>query len=665
MKTHRFSRWMLTAAVALVAGLGLYWAVGPGGTGGDVRTAERGADATPVRGGSAASAATSAATSAAKTPGPGAQPLTSAQTAALGKGCERLEDVALSYEAAVSSTVDIESGRLGLPQGVVPKGLQREGRFALDIQAMTPERDGTVALVALRDLRGDAFDVEGLERPFLIRVGYDCQIVGFAHHEETTRAVAKRQQSLLYAFAFRWNTDPDATYHGQNSVGFFAAQSDAVAEGDAFVLSQTVSHYERLWGTEGVGRLFALVPQRSRATVRLTGDGWFETYEAREVLVGEGIRLATAVSAHAIAVRDDALEGADRDTSHYVWRNLLPEETEGRAAREVTAADLRARAAVAPLSVQQSVDAYVARVAAGEGIADTWPPLMHYLEAHPDAAGEVLQKVKAGEIPAEATAGVYVALGRARTEEAKAVLMSVVHDGAAPAFERTRAMFALVDRDDVDESFAQQLAALSGTDTVLERESLLALGALAGLQKNPKITAIAKHVVEASLRTGGPGTALSPAFGALANIGDASMLPHAAKASHSADYTLREAAAISARRLRPEESEALVADWLARERHPDVKRRLYRTTYLQTADTHEAVGVKVAQRAIYDLRSMPDVMTRKSIVRLLGTVADTMPEAREALMTQLPRELEQKEAGIYEVVAQQLAPEDVRAALGL
>lgn len=187
-----------------------------------------------------------------------------------GTGCDSLGEEAFSYEVEVTSDSQFEAEALGLPDGVIPETVKQTGRFSMDLLPVGMDRDGTVLLGAFRDLSGRGLDEPALAKPFLMRVGYDCQVRAFAHHESTTRPIGRRQQALLFSLAWRFQPSAPEAYHGANSIGFFQAHAHATAEGEALVVHQEVAHYERLWERGALGQVFELVPEASEVTVRLT-----------------------------------------------------------------------------------------------------------------------------------------------------------------------------------------------------------------------------------------------------------------------------------------------------------------------------------------------------------------------------------------------------------
>jgi hypothetical protein len=306
----------------------------------------------------------------------------------------------------------------------------------------------------------------------------------------------------------------------------------------------------------------------------------------------------------------------------------------------------------------------------GAGIQQVWPELSYYLEARPEETDTLVSMMKRDEISTEASPAFYIALGRARTAQAREALLSIMRDEVAPTVERVRAMFGLVDRADVGVALAQEFSTMSlsisrgksDAERVLGREALLAVGALAGMHDDAEVKEIAVQAAALAIADGDDATERRPGYGALANIGDPANLRFAEAASHSRDPREREAAAIVIRRMHPRDTSDFVAGWLARETDAHVKEALYTTVDLQTIDTQVAVGPRLVDQALYDLATEPRVITRDAILDILGRASRESPRAKQALIDHIPRAL-QDDTGIYDTIVRHLDPDEIRAAI--
>jgi hypothetical protein len=597
-------------------------------------------------------------------------------------GCRFQVGETLGYSIVVrtDATVDPQRAGLGAGRGNGPVEVHKAVRTDLQLKALTVDADkGAVLLAAYRNLQGDT-EAPNLAAPFLLRVDPTCRLAGYARFEKTPSAFGRTQQAIAHELAWRW-TEGDATVEepGENGIGAYVARHAAVNGTDGPRFERTVLTYTAQWSAgqaPGAGGPVTPAIPRSSSLVVEPGDGaWFQSMRGDETL--EGISATdshTVLAVKRIAPEPRAFDAASIDQKRYVWEDLLPRTFMVRALPEVTQRDLRERDAMRALTLEQTLAGFLARVRSGQNFSETWPALKVYLEARPEMARELMRRLRANELPAEAEAAAFLALGKAMTPEAREALLATMRDGSAEVIDRSRSLFALVDRPDVDAGLAREMAtnamAISSggsrAERIYARESALAVGMMTGLRGDtePDIKEVAVAAVPQLLALGNTATSLSPAFGAIGNIGDPAMLSYVSPYTESPDPAVREAAARSVRRMSPQETGAFEASWLERETDPNVKRELYSTISKQSYDAQQPVAAGVVQRAIADLQSNPGLLTRKAIIQILGPLAATDPQAKAALMNQIAYETKQS-SGLYSVIAGFLSPADVATAVGL
>jgi hypothetical protein len=590
------------------------------------------------------------------------------------------ETLGYSIDVRTDATVDPQRAGLGAGRGNGPVQVHKAVRTDLQLKTLTVDADkGAVLLAAYRNMQGDT-EAPNLAAPFLLRVDPACRIAGYARFDKTPSAYGRTQQAIAHELAWRW-TEGDATVDeaSENGIGAYVARHAAVDGTDGPRVERTVLTYTALWSSGqapgGGGRAAPAVPRGSSLVVD-PGDGaWFQSMRGDETLQGISATDSHTVLAVArIAPEPRAFDAASIDQKRYVWEDLLPRTFMLRALPEVTQRDLRQRDAMRGLTLDQALAAFLRRVKSGQNFSETWPELKVYLEARPEMARELMRRLRANELPPEAEAAAFLALGKAMTPEAREALLATMRDSSAEVIDRSRSLFALVDRPDVDVSLAREMAtnALaidsggSRAERIYARESALAVGMMAGLRGDtePDIKAVAVAAVPQLLALGDTATSLSPAFGAIGNIGDPAMLAYVSPYTESPDAAVREVAARSVRRMAPQETGDFEAAWLQRETDPNVKRELYSTISKQSYDAQQPVAAGVVQRAIADLQSNPGLLTRKAIIQILGPLAATDPQAKAALMNQIAYETKQS-SGLYSVIAGYLSPADVAAAVGL
>ena len=462
-------------------------------------------------------------------------------------GCEFGRGDAVSLAVIIDTQAQIRPSVLGLSEANSAVDMSSHTRFNLDAKALAVTEDhGAIVLAKFRDIQSDSLDqLDALGHPFLVLIERDCGISKFARLDVAPLAAARSQQALVHELHFKWHDDASPVESaGHNGIGSYLARFGVGEDSGGAFVQRRIVRYDEMWDADSAqSPRFGEFPEQSLLTVRVGPGPWFASMMGNEQLVGEGSQSTSRVSASTVDTPEGAFNGIPHDQARYVWEDLLPRQLLVRARRPVTDMDRRRYAAVAHLSLEESVDAYVERVAARVGFQDTWPALTDYLEARPEAATPLIHKLQDGQIPGEATAGIYVALGRARTAEARTVLLAVARDQGAPSFERARAMFALVDRDDVDAEVAEFLhSQTQSMSAAMGREAALALGALDGLQANPEIHHVAVDAADRILAQGrDDARALRPAFGLIGNMGDSSMLPRLEPYTRHPDPDVREA----------------------------------------------------------------------------------------------------------------------------
>ena len=418
-------------------------------------------------------------------------------------------------------------------------------------------------------------------------------------------------------------------------------------------------------------------PSKSLMTVLVESGPWFKTLASNETLTGENAKMKSQFAARRYKTPDGTFGAIDHDLSHYEWGTWLDRQVQVVQAddddrRPFSERNRERYEQLRKLSPVQSLQALVDRVQGGASMAEAWPELRDYLEAKPEATRGVVEHLKAGHVPPHSSALVYIALGNAKTPQARDELLGIATAENAPAMSRTRAMFSLVDRNDVGPDFARTLsqqtsAITSGGDSngrFIARESALALGAMAGLKGNPTVKQIAIETVDQMLSAAGNRAVyLRPAFSTLANIGDAKLLSRIEPYTKSSIDEIRDAATVAIRRMHPKDTEAFVAEWLDRETSPIVRQSLYKIMDRQTHDTKTPLSPRLVTRSIADLKARPDRITSKSIIRMLGQAAKTSKDAKQALLDQVPIELAKNDFGQYKSIIRHLEPDELREAI--
>lgn len=531
----------------------------------------------------------------------------------------------------------------------------------LDLEVLSATDAAAVLVGRYREVTAPAsMHPEELTAPFLVEVDARCELRRFAHHTQAPLRGARSQQALLWETAWRF-VAAEEPFASQNGTGAYTAVALAVADEGGVVLHRRIRRYEQLWGAEVEG-----VTPDAVVTVRPGAGPWFETLDASERVALPSQERATSVSLRRLPGAGEALGVVS--LADFTWANLLPQDFGRREPRPVSRVDRARREQVAALSPAQALATLTDKVTQRVGIEGQWPELSAWLEVHPKKTEEVVGALRREELPPEALDGFFIALGNARVPEARDALLALKRDGRAPPMIRVRATFSLLDREDVGEDLARELAqdaeALSGEPTrseaFLANEALLALSTMAGLRGEPGVTTVAEASVRKALVSAPTPHRTRVALKALANLGDPKLLPLAEPYTRAVDWKTREAAARIFLRMKPAATNPVALAWLARERDPLVRRRLYRTVERQHFDAKATTAGELARRALEDLRGEESLMTRKALIRLLvRSEVVQEPAVRAVLKQQALVELE-KGSGLLDEIAPHLTPEEVR-----
>lgn len=457
---------------------------------------------------------------------------------------------------------------------------------------------------------------------------------------------------------------------GTDATGVFAA---TVARGDADgrTVQRRIHNYRRLWDVQAT----SVVVDKAFLTVRRDAGVWFASMSGEGSLRGGGMTSARTTLRASSHEPDPALFAqASREEASYVWEDLLPGAASPLLSSSMTAAQVADREKFKHVTPDAALDQFLRDCQSNGNIDAQWRGLAAYFEARPETIPRFRRTLAENLLPPAARAPAFLALGRARVPEAREALVAINRDRSTTVLNRSQAAILLAVRSDVDISLARSLradamrlpdrAAAPPAERAYARSAVLALGIMGNVQRDrvPDAATEAKATIADLLPLARTATELSPVFGAIGNLGDVSFLPEAERWSRHADAEIRMNAAVMIRRIPLERSESVVLDWLAREASPGVKRAIY-ATLRGVLDDHPAdLSPALALQAARDLRAQPDIITRQALVRILGPQAAKSPEAKAALLAQVPLEAGRAD-GLYTLLSQYLPGDEVSAAL--
>jgi hypothetical protein len=570
-----------------------------------------------------------------------------------------------SYSGSVRSSISIQ----GMPQPVeATQAYSAKLAFEL-VDASTP---GEWVLLGqfselsetLRKSHGPAF-----ESPFLVKVGAACDVRGYARLSSVSKKAAQVQQVAMHDLFVKYPTEERGEMTYENGTGLARAAFARDANGAS--LTRNIKSYEMAWRVKNT---FQVTQSFARATL---DSSWLESFQSHEGISGGLVKgaVSTLELKKEVAGTAKIAAASSRNLTDYRWENLLsglyvdaPAETDVAA---VPSAELPYVEAMKNQNIEGAFSGLLTKVDEKVNIEEQWHEMAGYLNGHPEKISEFAQAITEDEFPEQAKAVSFLVLNKTVHPQARDALLELRANPASSMGDRTRASLALVTRKDVGIEFANSLKteALSSSSVVAEddflaRSSLLHLGIMGSTHRDSaKVTEVARDAVKTQLNSAGQDTyLLSPALGAAGNLGDPELLSTLTGYTTHPDFNVRLLVPKAFRGYPYAQTEALFVEWLARETHPDVKEEIFDILYHQLATAQRRAGPGVVQQAIRHLKMKPMVLARQSIVHLIGPLKDTYPEAKIALMEQVPEEFRNR-SGIFDQIANYLAPPELELAL--
>jgi hypothetical protein len=552
-----------------------------------------------------------------------------------------------------------------------------------DFVAMQVGPDNVVLAGRFRDFRSEGtskLDVPAqMAEPFLLRIDSECKIVDFARSKNTSLIAARGQQALAHELQWHQIKAGSAERTGQNNLGEYQSTVERKDDVLGGLVERRITNYSKLWNVAGATAGLVRKPEASLMSVRFGRGPWFDGISASESTATLSL-LNAKINTSVVRIPNDGdiALSVPSVQSNFIWENLLPKNLLVPVAVAKAPLSDAERKELSKKTLKVAVSEFVANTKDGMSMKDTWPRLARIIEARPDLARPLARKLVSGEVPPEATAGMFVALGNAHVTEARDALLEINQDPHMHMMDRARAAFALVPRDDVGVEFAEVLrkdtsgitAGSGRPERIYAREAALALGMMAALKTEtaPDVKRVAVDAVKDMLGQGHRWHELRPAFSTIANIGDPSLLSLAAPYTQSSDPLIRKASAVVIRRMKPEDSERFALDWMRRERDPDVKRQIYNHLQSQLFDAQQAPTADVLAQAVADLQSdpPPQLLTRQSILRIISSSVQAKPELIKELRPILVKQLEHEyktQTGLGDLISPLLQVGDIETAL--
>lgn len=595
-------------------------------------------------------------------------------------GCTFFPGQELSYQVAETTDLRLDPARLNLPPGAQLSGMppSRSIEVTMDLKALPSDgRPGAILLGRYSKVdEKTAADAGVITAPFLVRVDSSCKLVGFARQDTTADKIARTQQAIAIELQWRWPRDGQVEDNGENTLGRFRARyQSSEIDGKTSVRRRILAFTELRSGSKLPGssaQSGVMAPRESEMTIEPGPGPWFTTLTGHEDFAGIAlVDVKSTVAARQVPTAPGAFDGLPTDLARYVWVDLFGSEAKVASDRRHSREELELMERLRGLPLKEVLALYKDKLDHKENIARRWPMLELYLEAHPELIKTVAKMLRNNELEDYLEPDLYLALGKVPGPQARDALMDINADKSAMPADRTRAAFAIIDRDDVGADFARTLqgdaqAMNSGgsyDQRAYGREALLALSTMSGLRDKeiPEIKSMARQVTADLLKQGKDEIALAPVFGAISNIGDPALLDSVEPFTRSPDPGVRSEATSALRRMPASQTVSFSVDWLQRENSVRVRESLYVSIVQQLAGGKVADPALVAQ-AIADLGRGPNAATRQAIYKIIGPVAKTNPAAKAALIAQVKHEQDAQE-GLSSLLGEYLTSVEIQQGL--
>lgn len=564
------------------------------------------------------------------------------------------------YEGKVSSKVLISP-----MAGDAIDGVQTfEGTLALE--AVVREGTDWLVLAQFQDMNDETMKAHGADftQPFMMKVGSRCELKGFGRAKAASRLAAQVQQIAMHdAWVFVPLEGRSESVSYENGTGLASASVTRSGR----VVTRQIHGYHSVWRTKA--RLQVL---HSLARAEL-GEHWLERFESTEGISAGLLQSALAT----LKLERRPLASAEisatlsRQAKDYVWESLL----------HSTFAEVAGVDAVPPSerpymermknhTLESAFSTMMQKVEAKENIESQWHEMTGFLNQHPAQIEEYAKGLVASDFPQEGKAVAFMALGRTVHPQAREALMQIRGQMASGSLDRMRATLALVTRKDVGIELAHELRkdALTSDptrqDEYYNSNAAMHLGILGRLQaQDAEVVAVAKETALTLLRRAGddPVALMSP-LGAIGNLAEPSLLSTLEGYTRHPDPKVRAQVPRGFRQYPYAQTEKLMADWLRRETDWEVKQEIFNILYHQLADAQRSAGEPIVREAVKHLAEQPRVLSRQSMIHILGQVKNNYPEVREQLLNQLAVEFGNR-SGLYSQITHYLLPEEITLAL--
>ncbi|MCH9688610.1 MAG: HEAT repeat domain-containing protein [Deltaproteobacteria bacterium] len=551
--------------------------------------------------------------------------------------------------APLMSEVEIEGQQLAAQATAMEQQASRSWRIDLEVIARTNE--GATILAAHIDAeptqmvgRTQVPPTAELSDTFLVRLDSRCNILDFGWRTDGNRASAADQQQLLAGLNYLappagrdgyggMTFDPVGRYYAAFNVG-----KDGSLEGRAV-------DYREPFGRSRNAMMPSFDVTASTIAVRPQPGEWFASlHNHRELSIAMAGHSIGEVSGTVSARRVDPgpwRPAVEPDDGGWTWGILMGQQVSPGAESKANSSS-----ALAGVSIDDALHRYRAIIAEKGSSIDAVPLLVEWLQANPDGATELLTQLRSGTFEGQqrASAGLFLALGTAGTQQATDALLEIIGGPGDDPGHKVSAAFALSNVEEPTTLMIDTVvaAAHSDVDRVTRGSLAMGLGAFASrnAERSPELAAQAREQIGSWLADPADDEQLAASLMAAGNAGHDDLAPTLDPYFDHEDPQIRRRATHALRHMSPEEAYPRLS-----ERMLDVD-EVVRASAVETAlEVSRARGaappVDMVDMAIENLDMATPKREHKALLGLLGEAAKHgSPGAGAVLQQHFADELE-------------------------
>ena len=483
--------------------------------------------------------------------------------------------------------------------------------------------------------------------PFVIRMLDDCRFNSFGFHPAASTGNTILLMNLIQTLEMVLPPDEQSTEWeaeqinalGKSLASYKAVRSEA---GDTLVTRNRLEYLEVFEQPADV-KVTARVMQSEMEGALDPDNGWFKRLEGTEhtrLAAGDSVFAESLTTLSVVAISTVFPPINMAAVSEYRW--LRPGEKPPK--KKTRFANVQAPPGFAKMKLPEALKEFQAILFSKKSghTAASIRYLTVYLRERPEAATEIIEALRNGEIEKKAESTVFLALQLAGAKESEDALLTVLEDAGFNPLNRSRAAHALsevegISQRSVDALFSASTGAL-GDEGEFANTSLLALGVLgyANAKDRAEITDRVVQEMEFRFQNAETFEEKSLVLAAIGNVGDERFIDEISEGLGDDSEYIRKMAINAARKIDSDEIDAMLEDTFINDRNPDV-----RNDALDMMARREPSGEansEVVRIASERLPSERNAESRAAIINYLGKNADISEVAKEALVEQYRRE---------------------------